>query len=895
MIEAVPTERFEEGSLDHAASYGRFQVRAVLGRGGMGLVLRAHDPKLGRDVALKLLAPERWDAATFGTQGLEREARALAQLSHPNVVTVYEMGTVGEQPFIAMELVDGVTLRAWISSGRTETEIIAMFAACARGLAAAHAANLVHRDFKPDNVLIGSDARPRVSDFGLVASELTGARGIAGTPAYMAPEQWLGSAVGAHTDQFAFCVALWEALTGARPFGNETTGEKLRDAVLSGRLRDEPRPRRALASILTQGLARDPAERWPSLDELIVELERAVARKRRRWIVVGLATAAVAGVLTWNAMRGGEDACAIRSARIHEDWNGIARARLSAAFTSAEPQTGSYFASYVSEMLDRYATSWSAAERAVCRAEPSEINARRAECLEDARGSFVRLVSLLTTANAAVVQQSGSAVDNLVEISACEDTVALAAALPPSSDPSIRSRITTILRDIDDAHAESLRGEHSTALAHTKSIVASARELGHAMSLALALEQQADLERDVGALAAAEASYRAGADAAADARHDRLAAKMWSQVLYVGAEQGGDLTRIIALEPVADAAVRRAGSPPNLRFSYLMSSGVLAAWRKDFATAIDRFAAAAELMKNNPRRRSEALGNLSIATFETVGAHEALSLARQWAEQAEQANGPNHVATAVALTNYADMCLRVGRLDEAERTLARASSIIEKRVGRHGSTRAAVLRNLGIAAGYRGDFARARVLFEQALAAVTDTAGTEYERGITLSAFASMFVAAKEPTEAVPRFESATSLLEQAVPNSGESHLVAVQYASALADLGRCNEARPILDRADPILRTAPHLHGDLLVTLGVCEAVQDKSRGLATLERALAHCGANRCELVLDVRTRWEVARRISDVARARLLAEEAHKLLVEAGVRTPMVTDLASFVASP
>src|SRR5262249_47748824 len=160
------------------------------------------DPKLGRDVALKLLAPERWDAATFGKQRLELEARALAQLSHPNVVTVYEMGTVGEQPFIAMELVDGVTLRSWLTAARPSgREIVAMFAACARGLSAAHAAGLVHRDFKPDNVLIGNDGRPRVSDFGLVASDATTTRGVAGTPAYMAPEQWLGAAVDARTDQ----------------------------------------------------------------------------------------------------------------------------------------------------------------------------------------------------------------------------------------------------------------------------------------------------------------------------------------------------------------------------------------------------------------------------------------------------------------------------------------------------------------------------------------------------------------------------------------------------------------------------------------------------------------------------------------------------------------------
>jgi tetratricopeptide (TPR) repeat protein len=880
--DGVPTIPLDKSAIEYAPTFGRFEARGMLGRGGMGLVIRAYDPKLGRDVALKLIAPERWEAATIGKQRLELEARALAQLSHPNVVTVYDIGTLGEQPFIAMELVDGVTLRTWTTSERRdERAVIAMFAASARGLAAAHAAGFVHRDFKPDNVLIGSDGRPRVTDFGLVASKTACLKNIEGTPAYMAPEQWLGEPVDARADQFAFCVALWEALAGGRPFAaDDAPDSQLREAVLAGTLRDEPRPRRAIAAILARGLARRPEDRWPSLEALIAALE---PRPRRYWIAAGLAGIAAAGIAVWlMSSREADQTCTLRGQRIDEAWNAPARSRLIATFQTASPQTGSLVASYVTDTLDRYATTWAAAERAVCAAEPSPIVARRTECLEEARQSFARLVTVLSTANAKAVDRSSAAVDNLLEIAACEDTVALAATAPPPSDPTVRTRMTEILRDLDKGFELELRGEHAKALAITRPIVARARELGHAKSLALALEQQGDLERDAGNLVAAEASYRAGAEAAADARHDRLAAKMWSNLLFVGAEQGGDLTRFAALVPVADAAVRRAGNPPHLRFLYLMGSGVLAAWSQDLATARTRFAAAADLMKHSPRRRGEALVNLTIATSETAGAHVALPLAKEAAELNEQANGPHHIGTAVALIAYAQLALRVGHLDDAERAATRALAIIERSIGRRTGLAAGAIRTLGVAAGQRNDLARARTLLGEAIAIQTALAPSDYDHGLHLAALAATLVDAGLVAEALPHYERAITHFDKAIPNSPEGHAFAVQYAGALAQADRCTDALPILDRAELLLSKVPHLYVELLVTRGVCG-------DLPSLESAVTFCDERPCELLTAARARYELAKRLSDRARASTLAAKAHDALFAAGVRTPIVNALA------
>ncbi len=215
---------------------GRYAVEGVIGRGGMGVVYLGRDPALDRAVAIKLLGDE------FPASRLIREGQALAQISHPNVIHVYEVGREGPGlVYIAMEHVDGVTLATWLETPRTRAEILRVFVEAARGLAAAHAAGIVHRDFKPENVMIDRSGRARVLDFGLattddeaVAPAPQGAEiPVVGTPSYMSPEQWRGEHPGATSDQFSFCVALAHALTGVPPFGGGSRAE-LRAAVLAG-------------------------------------------------------------------------------------------------------------------------------------------------------------------------------------------------------------------------------------------------------------------------------------------------------------------------------------------------------------------------------------------------------------------------------------------------------------------------------------------------------------------------------------------------------------------------------------------------------------------------------------------------------------------------------------
>ncbi|TMQ07758.1 MAG: serine/threonine protein kinase, partial [Deltaproteobacteria bacterium] len=309
---------------DRPAALGRLRLERVLGSGGMGVVHAAFDPDLERRVAVKLLHASSADARAR----LLREARAMAKLSHPNVITVFDVGTADGTDFVTMELVDGITLKDWLGTAKPPwRDIVAAFVAAGRGLAAAHDAGLVHRDFKPTNVLRSHAGKIVVTDFGLsraaegdvdpltvtgavsgpATRTMTGA--VLGTPAYMAPEQWTGASVGPASDQFAFCVALWEALAGGRPYRGDTLDE-IKTGVLAG---PEKLPRdaipRPVRAILLRGLATDPKRRWPSMHALLSALERRLARRRRVISVAAALAVGTAGTVGLLATRTSGGAC----------------------------------------------------------------------------------------------------------------------------------------------------------------------------------------------------------------------------------------------------------------------------------------------------------------------------------------------------------------------------------------------------------------------------------------------------------------------------------------------------------------------------------------------------------------------------------------------------------
>ena len=393
---AIASDLF--GDLAVPMQIGRYEVEAPLGEGGMGVVYAARDPLLARRVALKLLssaAPtdERRRAR------MVREAQALARLSHPNVVQVYEVGLHGDDMFVAMELVEGVSLREWLSRSPKLGEIEEVFVQAGRGLAAAHEADLVHRDFKPTNVMVGHDGRVRVLDFGLAlgpglstetsgqlqqlssttaSGRLTRTGAVMGTPAYMAPEQIRGEPADDRADQFAFCVALYEAVVGSRPYKFNDLRKRPESAIVAN-WDGVPHAWRAP---LRRGLAISAEDRWPTMHGLLAALRRRRTwAARAPWIFVGGAAALAIGAQTNAKPEPEPHPCD----QLAETLPQVDEAAIGAAFSATQqPYANDVWAS-ARQRVDRFAASWAETRRTLCAADPEP---EALSCLGRAQSSF---------------------------------------------------------------------------------------------------------------------------------------------------------------------------------------------------------------------------------------------------------------------------------------------------------------------------------------------------------------------------------------------------------------------------------------------------------------------------------------------------------------------------
>ncbi|MFT3706949.1 MAG: protein kinase [Archangium sp.] len=429
-------------ALRTGAHVGRYEIRGTLGAGAMGIVHDAWDPELARPVALKLVRPGIDSSATIDElhARLKREAQAMARLADPHVVAVYDVGRLGEQVFVAMEQVSGGTLTAWLRSApRTTEEILARLLEAGRGLSAAHAAGLVHRDFKPDNVLIGTDGRARVTDFGLAqlagsVSPATGAlrnahltrTGVAvGTPIYMAPEQLAGKPFDTRADVFAFCVTVFEALTGTRPW-SVSTFDQLSDARASGiDTRLEKKLPRAIRAVVRRGLALEPSDRWPSIDACLRALDPAP--RRRRVAALSFAAGAVALLgITGLAARGERVDCSHAGDAWGETWTEATKQKLSSAFAATGVPFAPNVFARVAEKLDRRAEAWRALRVQACtqtqleHSVPVATFEERTRCLDARRRQTGALVELLSSPDAELVESAEGVLTALDPIEDCE-------------------------------------------------------------------------------------------------------------------------------------------------------------------------------------------------------------------------------------------------------------------------------------------------------------------------------------------------------------------------------------------------------------------------------------------------------------------------------------------
>lgn len=415
--EAPPTVFPDEVVARAGVSVGRYVLLGRLGAGGMGVVAKAYDPELDRHVAIKILRqPLTSDTAR---RRLLREARAMARVTHPNVVAIHDVGVHEDRLFIAMELVDGVDLATWVrQQPRSVEEILEVCRAVGRGIVEAHACGLVHRDLKPGNVLVPRDGAPKVADFGLAQS--------VGTPGFMAPEQYGGGAVDARTDQFGFCATVFAALYGVPPFRGETTAETRRATEQGTRSlptrNDEVPP--GVRRVLLRGLRPNPAQRFASMGALLTEL--SPRPRRGRVIAFAGLTVLVGGLgLQYTLARPSMD-CSAGIEQLDAVWNEDARAKIGDAFRVTAVAYAHAAAERTGHVIDEAVADWTEAHAETCRAwmagrASAGLTKSRMDCLERRRHRIEVLLERLETADAAVVRRAVSAAEDLEDPHVCLD------------------------------------------------------------------------------------------------------------------------------------------------------------------------------------------------------------------------------------------------------------------------------------------------------------------------------------------------------------------------------------------------------------------------------------------------------------------------------------------
>ena len=637
----------------------------------MGVVVEAHDEKLDRSVAVKLLNP---GAMKRNEVRLLREAQALARLSHPNVVQIYDIGELDGQTFIAMELVRGRTLRAWAHEPHPWRTAVAVYLQAARGLAAAHAKGLMHRDFKPDNCIIDDEGRVRVLDFGLarelarsslastpdddldaedepaphvLGERLTRPGALMGTLGYMALEQLEGQLADAYSDQFAFCASLYEAIYGETPFPGESVASVF-SAMRTGNRRPTPAgiivPRR-LSRALWRGMSNASADRWPSMDALIHELEALSGTRRSRAIVVGLGVGlAVTAGLAF--MRDPPDPCPDVATALAGTWDPELRRGVEQAFARHGPADPTLLPRLVGR-LDRYANAWATMTMDACQAtfvvrRQSEAQLEhRTRCLERRRNRFVATVAALTDAeDASELAQAVVLPFRLPALDPCAETTSDGLEAPPDQ-LSHDERHAAVRRDIDEAITLLEAGRIPRGTAVAEAAVATARGLGDPALLAEALECLGRLQGDGGATNEAQATLEDAILTGTQIGDPASTARAWVTLLYVTTLRG-EHDRAEHYELPARAAVGRTNDDV-LRGWLLNNLGILAAEQGRKALARTRF-------------------------------EESLALK-------QAALGPDHVDVGIAWQNLGALLSDTGDPRGALDALARARTVFGSTVG----------------------------------------------------------------------------------------------------------------------------------------------------------------------------------------------------------------------
>ena len=860
------TQPMVRGSDDgfEAKTVGRYLVLHRLGSGGMGVVLAAYDPELDRRVALKVVRTEPRatgvdgvgpDAATARAR-LAREAQTLARLNHPNVVTVYDVGTHGGDPgaeeahdpggvFVAMELIDGTNLSRWMRDEQpTWPEIRRVFLDAGRGLAAAHEVGVVHRDFKASNVLLTLDDGPRgpigrvcVTDFGLARSEstlelsaaasmgashgsddalrasvdvpdveLTAQGKVVGTPAYMAPEQHQGRIPDHRADQYAFCITLFEAIWGRRPFDGSSAQELaaqkargLRGRVPSPRVRVPLSVRRCIF----RGLHPNPNHRHRNMHVLLAELERASKwRPLSVAVVAGMATG-LAGIVAIQSSDPPQDPCHEGRDAIHSVWTPEVRDQLELEFSRASSRVGQAHFESAAKHIDRFAVRWSSQYDDACRAtwqrgEQSQARLRsRLSCLRHRVHGLDAVLQLLQDPDPAIVRRATDIVLSLPSVDDCSDPRRLprVSATPP--DPLDAARVDDARRRLTSSRTQLAAGRFDQALHELESLTQGLgpwADDGLRSEVTMALGRAQD---DTGDHQTAVITFMQAAEFARRAADPRLEARAWMNLARTHGERLRDFERGRFYLDLAEASVGVLPADDSFVAALAFTRG-----RVMFAAGRDDEAHAALLRAAELREGLYGAGDYRVAEVQAqlAGAlmrRNELASARTYLLRAretyERVFGARHTRVATARGNLGIVLSAMGDYEGAIEEILAGRSIFRDTFGETHPAVATADDTLGEILRRDGQLERSAARFDSSIACFERLGGPKNPDLVNpLMGLAEVELAREHPERARTLLERARALsVEVTLPpvQWGDLHLALAEAHAALDDPAAAREA----------------------------------------------------------------------------------------------------------
>jgi tetratricopeptide (TPR) repeat protein len=930
--------------------FGRYLIVDRVGSGGVGEVYAAYDPNLDRRIALKVLRASASDSdgpttrrggseSAPGWSRLVREAQALAKLSHPNVVTVHDVGVSEGRTFIAMELVDGVDLSAWLAQqprpGWRAT--LRLLIEAGRGLAAAHAKQTIHRDFKPANVLVGNDRRVRVSDFGLarllepegasqelsiatteiaIDLDVTSATrtkhgAIVGTPYYLAPEQYAGAPASVQTDIYAYCLTLHEALYGERPFPMTTiaglASAKMDGAPAAPSTTDVPR---RIRSAVARGLAASPDDRWPSMSALLAELERDVSGGVRKFVPAMMVGSAALLVGTF-ALTDNDDACTGARRHLEGVWDDARRSSLHATFENSGLSFAEGSEPQVVAALDGYAEGWVEAHTRSCeRTQLGEQSAERLDrsmaCLDHELERMNALLDVIERGDAVAIERALPAVQELPAVSAClDETPDPAVPVEPALADAVAAERTRLAEIEALQHA----GLYAEALPLAEVVAKQAATLDHPPLLAEAKLQLGDALKDMGKLDEAEAALEEAVWLAHGAGHGAVQADGAVALVYLVGGKGARPDEGLRWARYASAQIDKDGADPSKRSALANNRGLTLENTGDYDGAEAAFDEALALLDeaglSNTPRAAATIDNMGVMLRKRGRYKESIATHERALELRKAAFGPEHPVVARSLSNLAAALSEDAQLDASEAIQRQVIEIRERAYGPVHPDLAIALNNLGAVKYQRGEYTEAEALLRRVHAIRSEVMPGHPSTTMALSSVALA-------VEAQGRLDEAEALYERVLDE--QEHVTARDIGTTLNNLGNLYTMQRRLDDAVKVYRRALALYeeqmgpdhpevGLVLTNLGNVYEEQGKlddaralqERALAVREKAL---GPDHPDVAVSLVGLAGALQAANDPAKALPLLERALSIADKAnaadGLRGMIEFELAQAIAS-